>query len=379
MDKRYILALVLITVVMIGWMFLQPIMSPRKPLRQRRSNTPSVQQETERPKVSGKVVTVPQVEHSDEVGGEKETRIEYQDIAENDKVNIETNYYEAEFFKKTATISSWKLKRYLKRGAKNGEKVDLIPPPTVLLPTYKHCSGITFPGLAENIEWYEVDNQESSITFKGIIENRLEVMKRYTFHQDSYVVDLDITFHNLTDKRFPEDEENSGYILRWGPGITSDDKKGGRGYGPKVYRPKKSESEEAEPPIIWAAMNSRYFAAAIVPEAKLNAQYEKNSSLTSKNQVEYVASPSDAVDVIIPGFEAGERRTDRFVLYIGPKDDDFLKQVHAPGSDDPIHLNKLIKLGFFGWLAKGLLWLLNAVYAFTKNYGIAIIVITTLL
>lgn len=379
MDKRYILALVLITVVMIGWMFLQPIMSPRKSPRQRQSNTPSVQKETERPKVSGKAVTAPQVEHPGEAGGEKETQIEYQDIAESDKVNIETNYYEAEFFKKAATISSWKLKRYMKRGAKNGEKVDLIPPPTVFLPAYKYCSGITFPGLAANIEWYKVDNQESSITFKGLIENKLEVMKRYTFHQDSYVVDLDITFHNLTDKRFPENEENSSYILRWGPGITSDDKKGGRGYGTKVYRPKKSESEEAEPPIIWAAMNSRYFAAAIIPEAKLNAQYEKNSGLTSKHHVEYVASPSDAVDVIIPGFEAGELRTDRFALYIGPKDDKFLKQVHAPDSDEPIHLNKLIKLGFFGWLARGLLWLLNAIYAVTRNYGIAIIVVTTLL
>ncbi|MBM3236947.1 membrane protein insertase YidC [Candidatus Poribacteria bacterium] len=381
MDKRYILALVLITVVMIGWMFLQPIISPRKSVRQRQSSTPSVQKETAQPEGSKEAVIVPQ--------GEKETQTEYQELSEGDKAIIETNYYEAEFFIKTATISSWKLKNYLKRDSKSGESIDLIPPPNVLLPTYKHCSGITFPELAENIKWYEVDNQKiilepqeekSSITFKGIIEDKLKVTKKYTFHQDSYLIDLEITFDNLANQRFPENEGNSRYILRWGPGITSDDKKGDGGYGAKVHRPPKSESKN-EPPIIWAAMHSRYFAAAIIPDGKLNAQYKKNDTLTSQKQVEYVTSPSDAADVIIPGFtlNAGEHRTDQFTLYIGPKEDNFLKQVRAPVSDEPVDLNKLIQLGFFGWLAKGLLWLLNAIYAVTKNYGIAIIVITTLL
>ena len=380
MDKRYILALVLITVVMIAWMFLQPIISPRKQIRERQTGTTSVQKETEQPEVSEEPVTVPQ--------GEQETQQEYQDISESDKAVIETNYYKAEFLTNTATISSWKLKKYLKRGSKNvehpdevgGEVVDLIPPPTTLLPTYKHCSGITFPELAENIKWYEVDNQTSSITFKGKLEGKLEIIKEYTFHQDSYAVDLEITFDNISDKRFPENEENCSYILRWGPGITSDDKKGDRGYGTKIYIPKKSESEsEPEDEYSWAAMHSRYFAAIIIPEKKLNAQYEKNDGLTSKNQVQYVTSPSDAVDVIIPGFEADERRTDRFTLYIGPKEEDFLKQVQAPGSDEPIHLNKIIKLGFLWPIAKGLLWLLNIIHTVTRNYGIAIIIVTTLL
>lgn len=380
MDKRYILALVLITIVMIGWMFLQPIISPRKSLRQR---VQSVQKETEQPEVSKEAVIVPQ--------GEKETQTEYQELSENDKAVIETNYYEAEFFIKTATISSWKLKKYLKRGSKNGESIDLTPPPTVLLPTYKHCSGITFPELAENIKWYEVDNpkiilepqeEKSSIIFKGIIEDKLKVTKKYTFHQDSYIVDLEITFDNLSDQRFPENEENSRYILRWGPGITSDDKKGDGGYGVKIYIPKKSESEsESKYEYSWAAMHSRYFVAVIIPEKEFNAQYKKNDTLTSKNQVEYVTSPSDAVDVIIPNFalKVGESRTDRFTMYIGPKDDNFLKQVSAPDSDKQIDPNKLIKLGFFWPLAKGLLWLLNAIYAVTRNYGVAIIVITTIL
>jgi hypothetical protein len=71
MDKRYILALVLITVVMIGWMFLQPIMNPRKSLRPRQSSTPSVQKEIEQPEVSKEAVIVPQVEHPDFVGRDK--------------------------------------------------------------------------------------------------------------------------------------------------------------------------------------------------------------------------------------------------------------------------------------------------------------------
>jgi len=372
---------------MIAWMFLQPMLNPRKPTTdQRRIRTESVQQE-EQPEISEEVVTVPQ--------GDNETQVEYQDITASDKVIIKTNYYEAELLADTATISSWKLNNYLKRDSQNGEMINLIPPPSVLM-SYKHCSAITFPNFVEKIEWYGVDNKEinlgpqeeqASITFKGLIEDKLRIAKRYTFHQDSYAVDLEITFENLSDKQYPGNEEDNYYILRWGPGITSDDKKGDKGYGFKDHRPKKSSEETAEeteekPPIVWVAMHSRYFTAAIIPAGKLNPQYEKNGGLTSKKQVDYVTSPSEAIDVMIPGFEAGEQRIDQFTLYIGPKDDKFLKVVQAPDSDDsdePIHLNKIIKLGWFSPLAKGLLWLLNVIYAVTSNYGVSIIIVATLL
>lgn len=457
MDKKYILALVLITI----WMLV--IFTLKKPSQQgsiqrkspqassstaTRESTPRSQetdtQEQSQTDTSSEVIGTVEKE-----GTRKATETKELKSTQPKYATITTKYYDAVFNVNTATISSWRLRKYHKRDNPNKEAIDLIPYSAT------DCSALRFIPNTHlqldvlDMKW-ESEKIRDSLIFRGRLGENLEIIKQYTFHQDSYIVDLDITFHNLASTRYSaltekNDKGRSGYMLRWGPGITSDDKKGERGYGAQVY-PK--GAKDGTMPVMWSAMHSRYFAAAVIPallfsiessfqndldngtisegfqrkfkdngislsqnaaifldEAdsrwlitdenerytirkennELNvfpAVHYQESQLTLDNvQKEYVSSPSDVIDVIVPGFilEPNESRTHKFVLYIGPKENDLLKQVYASDADASIHLNKLIHFGFFGWLAKGMIWLLNGIYGFVGNYGVAIIIITTLM
>jgi YidC/Oxa1 family membrane protein insertase len=65
----------------------------------------------------------------------------------------------------------------------------------------------------------------------------------------------------------------------------------------------------------------------------------------------------------------GESGTFRTMAYVGPKDLDALQ---AAGSG----LDKIVDLGWFGFLARGLIRLLRFIYDFIGNWGLAIILLT---
>ncbi len=470
MDKKYILALVLITVWMLVVLTLFKKPSQRGSIQRKppqatsstatREGTPR-SLETSDTTGQSQTDTPPKAISTVEKDGTGETtKAKELKPTQPKYTTVTTKYYDAEFNVNTATISGWELRKYHKRDSPNKTAIDLIPFSAT------DCSALRFTPNTRlqldvlDMKW-ESEKIRDSLIFRGRLGENLEIIKRYTFRQDSYIVDLDITFHNLTSSVYSElTEKNengrSGYMLRWGPGITSDDKKGERGYGAQVY-PK--GAKDGAMPIMWAAMHSRYFSAAIIPALLFNidfsfksdldngtiseglrqefknngislsqnaaislydkdsrwlitdenenemyairkekdqlnkekdqlnvypdARYQKSSLTLDNVQKEYVSSPLDAVDVIVPGFFLGanESRTHKFVLYIGPKESDLLKQVYASDSGASIHLNELIHFGFFGRLGlpQGMIWLLNGIYGFVGNYGVAIIIITTLM
>ncbi len=68
----------------------------------------------------------------------------------------------------------------------------------------------------------------------------------------------------------------------------------------------------------------------------------------------------------------GEEENLSFVFYAGPKDYELLKSF---GND----LEKIINFGFFEFLAKPMFYILKSMYRFVRNYGVAIILLTTLI
>src|SRR5690606_13816673 len=67
----------------------------------------------------------------------------------------------------------------------------------------------------------------------------------------------------------------------------------------------------------------------------------------------------------------GEAHTERFRLYAGPKDLPTLRTVDET-------LTSLIELGFFGFFARILLWLLELFYGLVGNWGLSIVLLTVL-
>ena len=69
-------------------------------------------------------------------------------------------------------------------------------------------------------------NPQDTLTFSKQIGENLKVLKRFTFYNDTYYIDLELTFQNLSNQPLISldamSDTRSGYKLRWGPGMNAD-------------------------------------------------------------------------------------------------------------------------------------------------------------
>ncbi|MGH7428158.1 MAG: membrane protein insertase YidC, partial [Candidatus Methylomirabilaceae bacterium] len=110
------------------------------------------------------------------------------------------------------------------------------------------------------------------------------------------------------------------------------------------------------------ALHDQYFAAALLPDGGPAVAIVRKDA--GGQPLIALAAPAQTLR---PGAEA----TERFTLYAGPKALDRLK---ASGP----HLDSIVDLGWFDFLARPALELLQFLYRFTGNYGLAIILVTLL-
>lgn len=115
-------------------------------------------------------------------------------------------------------------------------------------------------------------------------------------------------------------------------------------------------------PVHWVGLGSRYFLAALSSEAPVGDTLVFDDLSDGRVGVFAVDSAPLAV---------GETRVESYTLFVGPKDLDLLSQV---GTD----LDDAVELGFFGFFAKILLFLLEVMQKGVVNWGVAIIALTFL-
>jgi len=139
------------------------------------------------------------------------------------------------------------------------------------------------------------------------------------------------------------------------------------------YR-KDGDALRIENPVRWIGLEDNYFLFSMVPGAlpgparihpyiiEVEAEIEAGADEKKTTQPEVHLAVSTTVNPESPHFD----------LYVGPKEDAALRA----GGLDP---KQVIDFGFFGVIARPLLWLLNAIYGAVGNYGIAIIILTILI
>ncbi|MCZ6678695.1 MAG: membrane protein insertase YidC [Candidatus Poribacteria bacterium] len=399
MEKRYILAIVLMALVMFGWSywFGRNLPKPDRPKTTEQSSEapPSPWDE-------------PAIGQSRSTQPAESTRNQ-QKIQQGAEIQVHTENYAITFIEELAIAQRWVLKKYPNRSGRGEPSMNLIPA------TAQNCLSVRFfdPQLqldavgttwkADKRELVLTDqNPQDTLTFSKQIGDNLKVFKTLTFYRDSYYADLELTFQNLSDQRlvsFDATTDNpNGYKLLWGPGIEADllaheYKSGKRGrYNPKNDGAKAytgfgkavkelGESQLTET-VLWAGVNSKYFAALMIPDPSLEAGYQRESLKDNGETPAFdIAAPSEAASLIRPGFSLPPRKSqaDLFRIYVGPKDNEILKTVEAPGNSavSP-RLTKIIDFGFFWFIAWPMLWLLNGFHRILRNYGIAIILLTLL-
>lgn len=387
MDKRTILAVVLsLAVLLIYQMFFA------KPPVPERAATPVQEAQQVQKETVTKPISPPTITTAKKIIVKKE-------IAAKD-IKVETSRYTAIFSTKGAALKSFQLKGYQKEcsecaddiypflksffiGAKeksepkSKELVELVHvkegmpyPLTVTFP--ESSAEIAADSVfATNVNKLDLINnkEKQPLVFSGNYDGKVKIEKIFTFNPDNFTIGLEVKIYNLTDAPLIQIPK-----LSWQQYVDPQHEDDSYGHeGPVVSVAKSIERQEVKklnnermlgPNVLWAGFESKYFIAAFIPE---------NPSLTSVNMNR---DTSNMVTVgmkgqkeIIPGRQSG---IISYSLYLGPKDHGLL-QAQNVGLEDSIDFGSWLK-----WLAIPFLLILNFLYAFVHNYGIAIIILTTL-
>ena len=400
MGARYILAVVLMLAVMIAWtLIFGNRFAPEQEEIPQSEQTP---QDVE-----------PNGVNSEEPGQQNSFQVNPDDP----NVNVKTNTYEITFNEKLAIANRWNLVEKKEDGHLRfpDRSTDTTDVPLNLIPeTALNCLALRLGNTdlqydldlrraewtsdKKTIELNETRNQDT-LTFTTTIKEQLKISKMFTFSNNSYTVDLDVMFENVTEDSnsllIGGNEPANGYELRWGPGINADllvyekktGKPGRRGAeGARAYigtgKPKRELKHElVYETVLWAGINSNYFSAIMIPEPELEATYKFDNPKPNGQKDILVTAPTETAALRIPSFQLMPQNTQThaFRLYVGPKDDALLKEITAPnGSETSLDLSKVIDFGFFGPVAWAMLWLVKQLYKVFQNYGLSIIILTAL-
>jgi len=226
--------------------------------------------------------------------------------------------------------------------------------------------------------------------------NGLRVVKEYVFSND-YTINLRVVVENMTTSTVKMyDVHNHGLTLRWGPGLlertemarkdeTAYDRTSYRMNG-KVYKAIPAagkEPIEAEGPIVWAAMESKFFSAVLIPYRSDDAANQPNfyfrSLIPTNHQVPVKDfPPAMTIELSTARFDLAPQGTQSFdfTIYAGPKKFSILKSADAGAEMQSLMFHD--SWSFMRWIYLLLTDVLNWLFNLTHNYGIAIIFLTIL-
>ncbi|MFP4153178.1 MAG: membrane protein insertase YidC [Alkalispirochaeta sp.] len=227
---------------------------------------------------------------------------------------------------------------------------------------------------------------ERDFYVQGTPSQPFTVSRTYRFYPDEYVVEVGVEIKNSVNSFVPLDFSGAAYTITYGPQIgpsydTLDDRNEYRNFyyydGDKRQniRMRNTDRETMTERVQWAALSGKYFAVIAIPGA---VDYTWTFSSETPRGLQDGHSLSLTRPVIR---SAANRDTVRF--YVGPKVQRVLDRYNDADENalglrnldlDQVQDNRFL----FGWLENILKYLMQLIYRFVPNYGIAIIILTIL-
>jgi len=271
---------------------------------------------------------------------------------------------------------------FLKQKDTLDEKANFV----LLTPEHRYAaqSGLVGPGLPTHKSVYSAEAREYALTDdQEKLQVRLEApgpagvksVKTLTFHRASYVID--IAHEIVNGSAAPLAAHAYFQLLRDGKAPPGDSAMVSTYTGAAIYTEQEKfqklafgdlDKDKASFPKTsdngWVAMLQHYFVSAWLPKEKTPREY-------------YAKRLEDnlySVGVILPVPAIAPNASGRVSvsLYAGPQEQDALKSI-APGLDLTVD---------YGWLtvvAAPLFWLLQFLYKWVANWGVAIILLTVII
>ena len=276
--------------------------------------------------------------------------------------------------------------------SKHLQKIDEPDQPFILLEentnrTYIAQSGLIGPNGIDKGQRAQFSSQSSNYTMDAgeeslevdllwSNEEGLEVIKRFTFHRDSFVVNVDYLITNNSSTRFEanlfgqikrdssEDPSASssgmGMVPFLGAAVTQPDDR----FTKFDFDEMKEEPFKGQLPGGWVAMIQHYFLSAWIPNPEKTHNYSTRVTKSGFNIAGFT-SPTLTVD---PGNEGSTGAE----FYAGPKDQYALRDISP-------YLELSVDYGFLWWIAQPIFWLLTQIQSIVVNWGLAIILLTVVI
>ena len=320
--------------------------------------------------------------------------------------DLETPLYRATFTNRGARLLAFELKRYASAngpGSHNGRAVrprsgeDVPPDDRVALAggplfgldlgsreTRRDLSGVVY-AVRESLD---ASGRRVGLSFVATDSSGAYVRQSFRVRPESYALDLEVELRGIpVNWRLPD---YSLTVRSW-PLVTEADEvadvrslRATSLVGTSLHREHAaalvSKPKSFEGNAAWAAVQSRYFVAV----AALAQNSGRGALSTAIRRpllpVEKAALPPGAhaetevaINTLIVGLPSELTPVQRFVVYVGPSEYFALTPLK-------LGLDRLVDLGWT-WIhpfSRALLWLLRWLYGAVHNYGVAIILLATL-
>jgi YidC/Oxa1 family membrane protein insertase len=287
-------------------------------------------------------------------------------------IQVETPLYTAVFSTRGGALKSFKLKEYKATLEENSPLIEMIhvqDGSELPLATGFTDSSVN---LGADIV-YEADRKGLDLTkdakpgrlvFSLAYPGQYRVEKVYTFNPERYAFDLEVRFQNNTNITLSQNLTLKWYEELAKNGIDEDGAIAQVKDSTERESGAKFEKKAYGPDIRWSGFENKFFLGAMIP---------KQPALTS---VSFVKDARGQIVVNMEGpkntIPSGQVGVFNYTLYVGPKEYERLKAEGA-GLEAAINVGNWMK-----WLAFPFLFLMQFLYKYVGNYGLAIIIITVL-
>ncbi len=286
------------------------------------------------------------------------------------RITVDTDLFTAVISEAGGAIKSFILKNHTETSAEDSPGKQLVENAPQLGYPMKFSWGSVVPADI----YYKLEN--GNVTFvdgrgelrmSAVAPSGLKVEKTYVFSKDNYLMDLAVRVSNPTSQSLQGNpqltqvnvpfQESSAFnrFLFSGPAAYINNQL-------KEYETKEFEDgpKTVQGIFDWVAYEGTYFMCAIIPQEKSQATF------TMQGSEDYAYTQyAGTLDTLSPG----EAKVYNYRVFYGPKKLSLLQEIG-------FNLDKSIDFGWFDFIAKPTLWLLNYFHSYVKNYGIAIILVT---
>ena len=288
-------------------------------------------------------------------------------------ITVETPLYTAVVSEQGGAIKSFLLKQHRTGISKDSGAMELAPASNPadrpLLFSLDNGANTELPlyKAANTDTQLKAQQGQTELVMTATMPEGVQVVRTMRFSADSYLIPVQYTLKNTTDRPlqvspaliwnsapFPHTNPPSSYLFA-GPAAYINNElveiKGKElGKGPVIK----------QGTVSWAGYTDSYFITTVMPETE--------APLTLTVQGSDAASRS----ILSQGLETLQPNSSTsydYTLYMEPKKFTTLQNLGH-------NLAHAVDYGWLDLIAKPMLWLLNFFYSFTKNYGIAIILLT---